>query len=184
MSNGEKPSDDAVFVALTAQHAIVRVMGRGSFKVSTSFKQFAESVLKKKLPLILVDMTDCIGMDSTFMGVTAGIAARLKSYGGSVVMVNCSQRTRSLLSTLGLDQIITAFEAADTPAPYRGLLPGQSSGEQLATAGADKTETIQTMLEAHQTIVDVVPETRPQFQDVLTYLHEELVRKTQHPQGA
>lgn len=178
MSSGEKPPEDAVFVALAGQHALLRVEGRGTFKISTSLKQFADSVSHKKIPLILADMSGCIGMDSTFMGVLAGVATRMKSYDGRVVLVNCSPRTRGLLATLGLDRLIGAYETGQTPAEFANLLTGRaSSGEQLATASARDTLTVQTMLDAHQHLVDLVPMNMPQFKDVLVYLREEISRK-------
>lgn len=178
MINGEKSSDDAVYVALSDRYALVRVEGRGSFKVSTSFKQFAETVIQKKIPLILIDMSRCIGMDSTFMGVTAGIASRIKKQAGDVVMVNCSERTHGLLATLGLDQLISAYATSATPPGYNQLLSGKSSGEQLPAAPGSNIETIKTMLDAHQQIVTLAPETLPQFKDVIAYLGEEVARKT------
>jgi anti-sigma B factor antagonist len=177
LSTGETAPADAVYVALTGRYALVKVSGRGSFKVSSSLKQFSESVIRKALPLMLVDMTQCIGMDSTFMGVLAGVASRLKINGGEVVLANCTTRTRGLLATLGLDQLIPAYETADTPARYATLMEGRDPQQELNPAGAKDAETVKTMLDAHQKLVDLVPENLPQFKDVLDYLREEVQRK-------
>jgi anti-sigma B factor antagonist len=177
LSESDKSPPDAVLVALTGQHALVKVTGRGSFKISASLKDFAESVVRRNLPLMLVDMAQCIGMDSTFMGVLAGVASRMKTHGGEVVLANCSARTRGLLATLGLDQLITAYETTETPARYAALIAGRPPGEELSPAAAQDVETVKTMLDAHQSLVDLVPENLPQFKDVLEYLREELERK-------
>jgi anti-anti-sigma regulatory factor len=184
LNNGDKPPDDAVYVALTARHALVKVEGRGSFKIGASLKQFAESAIKNRVPLFLMDMSRCIGMDSTFMGLTAGIASRMKNQSGRVVMINCSSRTRGLLATLGLDQLITAHETADTPAEYNAILQGRSLGEALEPSTPESVDTMKTILAAHEQLVKIAPENLPQFKDVLTYLREEVARKTNNRQGA
>lgn len=183
MSDGNQPPVDQVFVAIAGRNAIVKVEGRGSFKVSASLKAFGDSVIRMQLPLMLVEMAHCIGMDSTFMGVLAGLASRLKSQQGRIVLVNCSPRTRGLVATLGLDQLIQAFETGRTPAEYQALLSGRAAREQLAAGDAHDVETVKTMLDAHQSLVDLVPENLPQFKDVLLYLRDEVSRKTGEQQG-
>lgn len=179
MLDGDKLPDDVVHVALTTHVALVRVEGRGSFKISASLKQFGDAVVLKKLGLLLVDMAPCIGMDSTFMGVLAGVAGRMKTYAGQIVLIHCSARTRGLVATLGLDQLITAFETAETPSEYAAMFQGRAPREKLApSAGPQDVETMRTMLEAHQHLVELVPENMPQFKDVLTFLRDEVARKT------
>src|SRR5438067_12320342 len=54
----------------------------------------------------VVDLLDCTMMDSTFMGTMAGLALRLKELGqGHLRVVHCGERSRQLLSGLGLDQL-------------------------------------------------------------------------------
>ena len=98
---------DKLWVAIQEETAFVHVQGRGSFKISSALKQFGNAMLENGCRHIILDMIDCVGMDSTFMGVLAGLAFRLKQLGGGeIIMVNLSLRTRGLLATLGLDQII------------------------------------------------------------------------------
>ncbi|HMO51594.1 MAG TPA: STAS domain-containing protein [Kiritimatiellia bacterium] len=184
MSDPASPPVDQAFVVLSDRHALIRVEGRGSFKISASLKQFGDAVVRKKVSLILVDMTRCIGMDSTFMGVLAGMASRLKPIGGNVALVNCSPRTRGLLATLGLDQLIEASEVGATPEAYASLLEGRAPREKLEAASCQDPDTVKTMLDAHQNLVDLVPENLPQFKDVLLFLREEMNRKAGDRQGA
>lgn len=168
---------DQVLVAIAGRNAVVKVEGRGSFKVSSSLKEFGDNVIKSKISLILVDMIHCIGMDSTFMGVLAGVASRLKTQAGEIVLVNCAPRTRGLLATLGLDQLIKAYEAGNTPGQYDDILQGRQPREKLDVSGCEDADTVRTMLDAHQNLVDLVPENLPQFKDVLQFLREEVKRK-------
>jgi len=177
MNSGASSPADQVFVAIAGPNAIVKVEGRGSFKTSAALKQFGDSVILKKLQLMVIDMTACIGMDSTFMGVLAGIASRLRTISGRIVLVNCTQRTFGLIGTLGLDQLIASYLAGSTPPDINAVLQGRTPGEALASVSCKDPETMRTMIQAHETIVDLAPETLPQFKDVIQFLREEVSRK-------
>src|SRR4051794_19455532 len=58
----------------------------------------------------VIDLQNCAMMDSTFMGTMAGVALRLKELGhGHLHVVHCGDRSRELLSGLGLDQIFSIY---------------------------------------------------------------------------
>lgn len=172
----EAKSADKLFVAADERRAYVRVVGRGSFKVSPALKEFAAGALTGNCTELVLDMKDCIGMDSTFMGVLAGIALRLRERQGRVVMVNLSTRTRGLLATLGLDQVIVPFMAGDTPPDLAGLLAGDASLAALEDRERSTRETAEMMVEAHQNLIELSPQNLPKFKDVLAFLREDLKR--------
>ncbi len=177
MADNRQP-EDKVWVALHKQTALIRVDGRGSFKVSTALKEFGLSALQAGCQTVVLDMSRCIGMDSTFMGVLAGLAARLKQRsGGGMVLLNLAPRTRGLVATLGLDQIVQAYEPGETPDALRGVA-ALSEGLSALHEGTDnRLATTQTMIEAHEHLVELSPENLPRFKDVLTYLREDLQKK-------
>ena len=56
---------------------------------------------------IVVDLEECKGMDSTFMGTMAGLAMRLmKIPGGKLQVAAPSDRSRKSLEDLGLDVLM------------------------------------------------------------------------------
>ncbi len=174
MAPAEQPADK-LLVAIHQDSAFIRVQGRGSFKVSSAMKEFSASAIERGCRRLVFDMADCVGMDSTFMGVLAGLAFRLKQSGGGIAMVNLSLRTRGLLSTLGLDLVIQPFMAGATPEDLLPLL--QSSGPELASLTPlerSTRATAETMLEAHEDLVKLSPDNLPKFKDVLTFLREDL----------
>jgi anti-anti-sigma factor len=182
---GEPTSpSDQVFVAIAGNNAVVKVEGRGSFKVSASLKQFGDTILQKRISFMIVDMAHCIGMDSTFMGVLAGLGSRLKVHDGRIALVNCTPRTRGLVATLGLDQLIQAYEMGKTPPAYTAILLGREPDKMLESVTGQDAATMRAMLDAHQNLVDLVPDNLPQFKDVLVFLREEIGRKSGGPQGA
>ena len=173
------PSTDRALVALKDRDAFVRIEGRGSFKVSSALKQFADDCMQREIQRMLLDMTACIGMDSTFMGVLAGVATRMKrANGGVVILYNLSPRTRGLLATLGLDQIIQAFEAGATPTD---MIPRDSDNLAPLQPSESQLERAQTMLEAHEKLCEINPDNLPKFKDVLTYRREDVQKKSETP---
>ncbi len=166
---------DRLLVNITGGTAYIKVVGRGSFKVSTALKQFGAAAIDAHCNRMVLEMSECIGMDSTFMGVLAGLAFRLRQQaGGAISMINLSLRTRGLLATLGLDQIIQPFMAGAT-APDN-TAPAPAGLDALAVEEPSPHRTAETMLEAHENLVRLSPENLPKFKDVLAFLREDLKR--------
>jgi anti-sigma B factor antagonist len=174
MASPEQPAD-RLLVAVLKDSAFIAVQGRGSFKISAAMKEFAAAAVAQGCRRLVLDMADCVGMDSTFMGVLAGLAARLKNPpGGRIVMVNLSLRTRGLLTTLGLDQVIEPHMAGATPADLQPYVAHRGDLATLDTRDQGARATAETMLDAHEALVELSPENLPKFKDVLTFLREDL----------
>jgi len=166
---------DQILVALRDKLALIRVMERGSFKVSSAMKTFGAAAADKGVNRLIMDMSDCIGMDSTFMGVIAGLASRLKHQtGGKIYMINLHARTQSLLSTLGLDRIVETYLLGREPKDIQVLVSHETHLDNLSPEDRGRQETASLMLEAHENLVALSEKNRPKFKDVLTFLREDL----------
>jgi anti-sigma B factor antagonist len=153
----------------------VRLEGKGSFLNSGSLKEFAQEMVNRGYREFIIDLQNCVMMDSTFMGTLAGVALRLKELGdGHLHVVHCGVRSRDLLSGLGLDQIF-AIHSEDLSAPECSELDGEGSTNVSAE---QKKEQAQTMLEAHEALCRAAPENLTRFKDVLDYLKQDLHQKT------
>ena len=99
---------DNLTAAYIDDTVVIRVEGRGSFKISPPMKQFIHQVIdNKSAKRILIDMSDCIGMDSTFMGMLAGLACHIKSKPDiRFKLINLSEKNHKLLLTLGVDRVV------------------------------------------------------------------------------
>ncbi len=165
-------------MAVHRQTALVRVEGRGSFKVSTALKEFGHGSLDAGCTTAVLDMARCIGMDSTFMGVLAGWAVRLRQQpGGRMVLANLTPRTRALVATLGLDQLVLAYEPGGLPEELHSVVALSEGLDVLQPRSESRRTTTETMIEAHENLVQLSGENVPRFKDVLTYLREDLHRK-------
>jgi anti-anti-sigma regulatory factor len=153
--------------------AVIRVEGRGSFKISPPMKQFIQRAIDaRSATRILIDMSDCIGMDSTFMGVVAGIACRIKSNPDvQFKLINLSVKNQKLLVTLGVDRVVDY--SLSTTADERNLI-ANLNGEALEPDFADKLEAATTSLDAHKTLVDINPENNGKFKSVVELLQNDV----------
>lgn len=166
---------DGLTAAYIDRTAVIRVEGRGSFKISPPMKQFVHQVIKKQTAnRILIDMSDCTGMDSTFMGVTAGLSCLIKSKPGiSFMLINLSEKNRKLLATLGVDRVVQ-FSMATTDPEHQQMAEEASGAQTLEADLEDKLEAAKTTLEAHETLVDIHPENFAKFKSVLEFLKDDV----------
>jgi anti-sigma B factor antagonist len=150
------------------------VEGKGSFLNSGNLKEFAQEMVNRGYREFIIDLEHCAMMDSTFMGTMAGVALRLKELGhGHLYVVHCGQRSRDLLSGLGLDQIFSIHsDGAASPECSSLNHPDRDAVENK------KREQAQTMLEAHEALCQAAPENFLRFKDVLDYLKQDLHHQT------
>ena len=164
-------SHDDLQAAFTNGHLFIRVIGRGSFKVAAPMKQFIDQTCENQpVRTVVIDLAECIGMDSTFMGVLAGLSGRPKKNGRALELINLSEKNTNLLRTLGVDQVLCLYcdsHGHDIPDPQVGSVP---------TDQASKKEMAQTALQAHQNLVEIKDENQPRFKRVIELLKEDVDR--------
>jgi anti-sigma B factor antagonist len=157
----------SILVGTSDRVVWVRVEGKGSFLNATGLKEFAREMTNRGFRQFVVDLGNCPLMDSTFMGTLTGMALRLRELGsGDVRIVHLNQRNRDLLTNLGLDQLMSL----DSPAPAAPA----AAQQPLPNDPVDKQTRAETMLEAHQDLVDANPANQAKFKDVLEYLRQDL----------
>ncbi len=157
--------ESSIQVGVSGPAVWVRVEGKGSFLNSGNFKQFAREMVDRGYREFVLDLVDCVMMDSTFMGTMAGLALRLKELGqGHLRVVHCGERSRQLLSGLGLDQLFQ-ISSNGARAPECGA---------LGTKTLEKKEQAKEMLAAHEALCEAASENLLRFKDVLDYLKQDL----------
>ena len=164
--------DSSIQVGVSGATVWVKVGGKGSFLNSGNLKEFAREMVNRGHREFVFDLADCVMMDSTFMGTMAGMALRLKELGqGRLHVIHCGERSRDLLSGLGLDQIFD-IQADGAAAPACEALT--HNGEPAAKNSSAKREQAGTMLEAHEALCEAAPNNLTRFKDVLEYLKQDL----------
>ena len=166
---------DNLTAAYIDQTAVIHVEGRGSFKISPPLKKFVHQVIRtKSANRILVDMSDCSGMDSTFMGVLAGLSGHVKnSPEAQFKLINLSEKNQKLLITLGVDRVVDY--SLSTSGEEEELMAQKNGENQTLEADfKNKLDAAKTTLEAHETLVEINPENYDKFKSVLEFLRDDV----------
>lgn len=149
----------------------VRVAGRANFNTSNDLKRLVCGQLALGHTRFVLDLSGCLMMDSTFLGVIIGMAthksAVVNSQQPEIELFKSSQRVLDLLDNLGVVEIFKMVDNLAIPAEaFVELAPPQNA--------PSKVEVSKTCLEAHQTLMEVNPANIPKFKDVTTFLEEEI----------
>ena len=164
----------SIQVGVNGDAVWVKVEGKGSFLNSGNLKEFTREMVNRGYREFVVDLENCAMMDSTFMGTMAGVALRLKELGhGHLHVVHCGERSRNLLTGLGLDQIFD-LHANGSAAPQCQMLRGGANG----SPEEKKQQTAREMLDAHEALCEAAPKNLSRFKDVLDYLKQDLHHET------
>lgn len=158
-----------IFAGLYDHAVWLRVNGRGTFQTSAGMKEYTRRMVRRGHREFVVDLAACELMDSTFMGTLAGIALRLREIGsGSLTVLNPNPRNRSLLENLGLDHLFSF----DLPAGVTAA-PPPAAQEVIPPPAASSSVQHDTILSAHEALVEADPENEERFKDVLDLLKQE-----------
>jgi anti-anti-sigma regulatory factor len=175
----ENPS--GIFVALNERGAFVRVNGRGTFQNAQVLRQFGLEAIGRGCRAIALDLSGCLSMDSTFLGVLAGFGLKLRELGreDALHLFNAGNRTLEACQTLGLDRLARLDCGPPEPA---SLAPPASDFHKLDCDPApdktrDKSATAALMLEAHEDLCTCDEGNEARFQDVKSYLREEIAKQ-------
>lgn len=158
-----------ILAGLYAHTVWLRVKGRGTFQTSAGMKEYTRRMVQRGHREFVIDLADCELMDSTFMGTLAGIALRLREIGsGGLTVLHPNTRNRSLLENLGLDHLFS-FELPD------GVVPAPKPVVQPLADNPSGDPAVQhdTILSAHEALIEADPENEERFKDVLDLLKQE-----------
>jgi anti-anti-sigma factor len=172
---GSDNNQDNLTAAFINKTAIIRVDGRGSFKTSPPMKQFIQRVIEaRSANRILIDMSTCSSMDSTFMGVLAGLSYHIKDRSECTLkLINLSEKNQKLLTTLGVDRVVD-YSLSSTSEEKELIDTHCERAQTLETNAADTLAAAQTTLEAHENLVNINPDNLVKFKSVIELLQNDL----------
>ena len=156
----------------------IRCEGKGSFLNSPAVKEYGENRLEKGEKLVVVDLQECTGMDSTFMGTMAGLANKLKKQGGVLEVADAGEKNRGSLEDLGLDYFMTIDPEE---AVWKGLEEKARDFLKTKVAGISAGTELHTrhILEAHKLLSDANESNEEKFSGVVSLLEEQVGEKKQ-----
>ncbi len=161
-----------LMVAVADKVAFIKVNGKGDFNLSIDLKKLFNELRQRGFKRFVLELCDCVMMDSTFLGLLAGIALDSGGNNGSsdftLELINPSPRIEEVLENLGVIELFKIVRCEDTSSVnYEPLAP---------VADKSKTEITRGCLEAHQTLMGIDPRNVRKFKDVTQFLAEDLKR--------
>jgi anti-anti-sigma regulatory factor len=145
-------------------HVWIRPEGRGTFQVSPSIKNFGESQITAGRSNLVVDLGACTGMDSTFMGMLAGLGMLLKKNGeGQLSIVGTTEKTKASLEELGLNHLM---EIEPNTGPWIGKLD-EARNDLRPLDDQENGPREEHILECHENLCDADGENFERFETVL-----------------
>ena len=163
-----------MLVMVGEQFACIRIIGRANFTSSVDFKTLVDDLRQKGCNCFVLDLSECALMDSTFLGVLAGLGLKLRTGNGDkgrqgVELFNPSPRIAELLETLGVMHLFRiAHGSLTTEAPTQTV--------EHAPGSPSRAEVTLTCIEAHETLMALSPANAARFKDVTQFLAEGLKR--------
>ncbi len=150
----------------------IKIAGRAGLHSSIEFKDVVNLLRKKGHARFVLDLSECVLMDSTFLGVLARMGINAAQTAAdqsatSIELLNPNQRVRELIDTLGVTEYFTFLQGR-----YDGLQHLEPLEQKVAPA--DPKELARTSLEAHNALMKLNPNNVPKFKDVAKFLADEL----------
>lgn len=178
-----------ISVSCSNGEVFVRVVGRGTFQNGQPLRRYALEMMGHGYHQFIIDLGQCQGMDSTFLGMLAGIGLRLQQDNrkGQVHVVEVGPRNLELLQTLGLDRLFDVQttnnfqvrEAVPADADYKRL-PDTDIAD--LTKPLNKNDTADLMLEAHDNLIRADHRNVDRFQDLTKFLRENVEKRAANEQ--
>ncbi|MEO5917508.1 MAG: STAS domain-containing protein [Luteolibacter sp.] len=162
----------------------IRCEGKGSFLNSPPMKEFGDARIAAGEKCLVVDLGACSGMDSTFMGTLAGMAARLSAHpDGTLQIADAGSRNRRSLEDLGLDFLM---EIDPPVSAWRGNIDAIRTDLKVPaiTSSPNSLQRTKLVLEAHQELASKNEKNAEIFSSVVSLLETELKDKLKEAESS
>ena len=167
-----------IFAACSATAVYLRVVGPGVSRNSKFLQEYGLKKVQEGYRKFYIDLARCENLDSTFLGVFAGLALALNR-SGTLSLIDLGGESRRAFTDLGLDQM-PALETVPNQAVQAvpeiefQLLPG-SDLSTMPRAG-DPLDRAVLMLECHEYLCRIDRRNEEKFRDVKQFLREDIAR--------
>jgi len=164
-----------LLVFVGEKFSCIKIIGRANFNSSVDFKTLVNELQRKGYQYFVLELSECVLMDSTFLGVLTGFGLKVNDGAtpaqagpgnGAIELLNPNPRITDLLENLGVLHLFRVREGALPTSDGEGFTP--------SPCNPSKEEVTRACLEAHRTLMDVNPENVSRFKDVTQFLAEDL----------
>ena len=168
------PSPSPNLLATRVGDAVcVKISGRANFAVSVDFKRLILESRDKGAQRFLVELSACVLMDSTFLGVLAGLGTQLSAENlppeqRPIELLNPTPKVADLIDNLGVLHLFRVVQGRDLE---------NLCYTAVESANASKLEMSKNCLAAHQVLMDLNRENVAKFKDVAKFFAEDIAKQ-------
>lgn len=138
-------------------------------------------LVQKGFDCFILDLSECILMDSTFLGVLAGFGLKMSTAQNGdanarpIQLLNPNPRIAELLENLGVAHLFkTVTRTGDLPEEPAVDTPPDCKEHS-------REEVTRNCLEAHKILMEIAPGNVSKFKEVAQFLAEDLKKTTTGP---
>lgn len=162
--------------------ACVKISGRATCNSSVDFRALLLGLRERGWRQFLLDLSECQLMDSTFLGVLAGLGIRFSQESNArqppttIRLLNPNRCVAGLLENLGVAHL---FETVEGPRPDVVV-----EAREVQPGGVTREELNRTSLEAHRLLIQINPQNEAKFKEVCKFLEEDLKKLQKKEEGS
>ncbi len=165
------PINPQMSVCFVDPVVVIKLRGRATVTLSVPFKALVNETLQRGRSCFALELSECLIMDSTFLGVLANFGVRLEQEHPEkpqrITLISPSQKILDLLDNLGAMRF---FRVVENSAPAAEKFQPVAAPE----APVSRVEVSRTCLEAHRLLMEIDPRNVSKFKDVTQFLAEDL----------
>ena len=154
-------AEGQLLVAEEGGVARMRGVGRGTCKLGVGFSRWID-----QLKSVMLDLSGCSSLDSTFMGLMVTLARQSRGR-CALLVVNATPEHHSLLDGIGVMRVWRYVDQPVIDLTWQNL----ASAADGATTLDERTRKL--ILAAHETLIELDQANEPKFRDVVDMLKAE-----------
>ena len=157
---------------------VVRIEGRAHFRNAAPLDEALLHLVATGKRQIVIDFHACESLDSTVLGILAGVGLALMDAAppGKMVLAGLDARQRELMENVGLQHLAElSGRPASSPLEAKAAYVPLTSEAQTSLAAA------QLVLKAHEDLVRADEGNASQFRDVIKLVKEDIQAQTGEP---
>ncbi len=147
----------------------VRVYGLANLKNAPVLSAFLSNEINDGVVGVYIDLSECRGMDSTFMGTLVGTSNKLEISDGGLVIANPTDHSFRLLEMLGVSTVIPVRN--DVCVPETDFVPLDCD------ADLSKNQRMEVIRRAHVDLIKLSKENESKFRPIIDAFEKEMAEK-------
>lgn len=168
----ESPAEMKVFAA--GQMACIKIKGKANCPTSVQFRNLVRELLESHCSLLVLELSECSIMDSTFLGGLAEMAMNISSSKdcAPVKLLNPNERVYVSIENLGVIQYFNVING-----PGACIPEAATECQTVEMSEVSRLEMSENSLAAHKFLSQLSGANAEKFKDVIKFLEDYIHKK-------